>query len=1011
MDISLKNYRKGLITGQSLSFQTNEFYEKNKNNFCNSLREKYPDRIPNYAKKINPDGLSYEITSIRNYLAFNPDDLLRFGVLDTVKMDVKGVTYTFWVVRMPSGFSLYHSSRSLALSHSNFPLPGYKNKASYDFNLANSQTMCPTNLFVGTLENKGVCTRVSYYSTPALTKGYLNKDSGYGGNAIKYAYGITPHSSDKDNKLYNDRLRYNVKIKDNVVIRESMDGISAYKGGEMTLMILGIDDILIDRPNFGKENMRNFYNIMEALEDEIRSENGLSKADYDYFMNLIISVSGIGSLQDNINVIKSDYPRALDFDKALLDWISRNVKYYSENPLPTAGKIREFNLNPDNIPGFRFSTYEHDRPVINQLSWLFNQYESSVVGVISSSLYVYSKGKGDITKQVFNIGELSFYTSKGYFHSEVGLFYAPSSLERDRRNKYDTEYGMNYLGILTEYRKFKTSNSFHSGNLLEHNTWVALVASQICKNYTHLGSDFAKSEVYLLAGLLHDIGKAGRCVTEPVYKNQDAHAPSMSVCNYVKDENSIVGCEYDTIPDHPDIGYMYLEGYKNFFRYTLNGLENKEAYNENSEEITKEDWQAFYEHLGIPFFESKLISVTVGAHWYFGDFLRKVRALGLIEKDAEKLKLEISQLSREYLRKVEMFYNDLFADRNREDFRKCVLFTVIVSMADVYGSEYNPYRSNLSDFEQEIISNYLPNVSLSNISYETNTRVSEIVTKIIEKSESNAKADFKAEIINGMRAYGDGFLEVILNEIGTFEFNPRNTFGKLRNLQESTPVQLKEQNGEFPPVIVFDLDQTLIYTTFYPNREVEYHIYPSTYEVIAECQKLREKGVKIAVASRHYAPKTLLKLFQAEYIGSDKNPLYYSNFDFIVSRYTGTLEKLKSDVSSFPGFFDINGVPEDGFIMDSTGQYFNVPSTNKFLKIGEISKNGHFDLIKRKFGVNYEDIILFDDDRHYFSSEGLGDANVFSAGVLVGHNKEDQGIRYSLFRDALALYIFQRFLK
>jgi len=47
---------------------------KNKNNFCNSIRKNFPELIPNYAKN----------TDIQNFLAFNPDDLVRFGKLEKV---------------------------------------------------------------------------------------------------------------------------------------------------------------------------------------------------------------------------------------------------------------------------------------------------------------------------------------------------------------------------------------------------------------------------------------------------------------------------------------------------------------------------------------------------------------------------------------------------------------------------------------------------------------------------------------------------------------------------------------------------------------------------------------------------------------------------------------------------------------------------------------------------------------------------------------------------------------
>ena len=969
--INLENYRSGLIKGYQLAYQDESWYEKNKNNFCNSIREKYPELVPEYAR--NSDA--------KNFLAFNPDDLIRFGYLQQTQVK----NQTFWTVKIPSGFSLYHSSRALGLSHTDFPLIGFKNKKSEEENYTNVSTICPTTKFVA---KENVCTYVTYYSTPYLTKEYLRRDKGYGGNAIKYAYGISPFGKDRGNKLYNDRLRYKADIQGiELRVSEQTQGVSAYKLKEdTTLLILGLDEILIDRPNLGKQNMKNFYQIMLDMKNDIMRRFNISEDVYDYFLGLIVTVGGIGSLQDNLNIIQRDYPQARGFESGLKRWLQRNEEVYKRIPLFTAGDIRVFDPNASlsDLPGVRFSTFEHDRPVMNVLSWLFREEMQAVTGFISSSLYVYSKGKGEITSETFQIKDLEFYTSRGYFHSEVGLFFAPEILDRDRDNKYDLEYGINYLGIVQEYRKFKTSNTFHAGHLLEHNTWVGLVASSLYKDYAKYGSEEFGSDLYLLGGFLHDLGKSGACEQKAVYKNLNVHDASISVCRHVKDNDGLrIGFSYHSLPAHPSDGYEFLKGYTDYERFGL--VEGGEV-----DTIKFEDWENFFERMGINDFERRLIRISCGSHWYFGDYLKHFM-------DGDKSYVE------KYLRKVELFYNDEFFTLEKEGFRKVLLFTIIISISDIYGSEYDPLL-NMPEEDRDVIINYLPNISLDEIDTSGLRTKNAVVSRIIEKSlERNREDKYKREIIRNLEQGSEAFLNAILDGVESFEFKPNNNYSTLFNLQKSyvSPVDIQiAYPNIFPKVICFDLDQTLLSTKFHRDGTVSYTIYDDTYKVIEECQRLREKGIKICITSRHYAPKALRRMVFSDGI------LNYKNFDFIISRYTGSIEKLESDLRNYPNFFEINGTVGDGFMVDSSGELYNIPVSSRFLDKEKISKHGHFNLVKKKFNVQYDEILVFDDDERYFTREGLGDANVYVAGVLTGNKVEDQGIRVSLFQDAIAFFVF-----
>ena len=116
-------------------------------------------------------------------------------------------------------------------------------------------------------------------------------------------------------------------------------------------------------------------------------------------------------------------------------------------------------------------------------------------------------------------------------------------------------------------------------------------------------------------------------------------------------------------------------------------------------------------------------------------------------------------------------------------------------------------------------------------------------------------------------------------------------------------------------------------------------------------------------------------------------------------------------MSGVDNFFEYNGYPSDGFILDvEEKDYAKVADNNpKFPDLGKISKYGHFNVLKTRYGVEYEDILTFDDDEKYFTEKGLGPAkDVYVAGVLRARKKEEQGIRMSLFKRGVAYYVFDR---
>lgn len=1031
-DINYINYEQGLIKSYRLGFQDEEWYLKNKDNFCNSIKDNYPNLLPSFVKNYDP-----ALLLPNNYLGFYPDEFIRYGFLEQADVLVDGKIARFWVVKVPAGLQIYHSSRSLGLNHTDFPIRGYSDNITDNENRENIFNNCPMEDFLGKKSSdviKGnICTYVSYYSTPYVTKEYISKDVGFGSSQIKYAYGIDSPSTDRN---LNDRMK---NQSDKYFL-----GVQAYTLLKDTyFVILGLDDYLIERPDLGRENMKLFKRTMEFLYPIIQQIMNVDNYTMNNFLNLIDSVTGIGSLDDNVRMIMKDYDNP-NFRYAVLNWIERNGNTYlkSGEKTNTAGYIKNTaagvkagitDLN--RYKGVRFSTFEHDRPVMNMLGWLFGNYpiqsikndgEKIIVsGFVSSSMFVPLGLTGIKDRQYIRKG-LSYYIPEGLFHSEVGMFFAPSQLVRNKNNKFDIDYSLNYLGIAQELRKYKTTNimhygnningnmtvnGFHQGHLFEHSMWVGLVAGNLYNKHPFI--DFKQEifkqeiskDIYLIAGYIHDLGKSGECTENAVYKGLDYQDPHLSICSFVT-EKDIIGMKYFDIPEHPEKGYEYLKGYKVYKKFTLSGLGNSREYQDNATLIYFQDWEDMFHNLNVNDYHKKLIRIAVATHWYYGNAIKNISVNG-------------EKIIKEFIRKIEIFYNDEFYKFRKDEFYTVIMFVIVLSVADIIGSQYDPTLNStgLNDDQKATLINFLPNISQNELNPNDPTPMVDQIIKYALELQSNSV--FKQDIISNVLDNLKEFLKNVSRYVEyDFNFNPSNTYSILYNLINSYPSVVDIKNAyssRFPTVIAFDLDQTLLSTTFNSNGLSSYYIYPDTFKVIEEVQKLRkiyfpDNPTYIAITSRHYSPKSLLNLLTSESYNGNPNPLYYTNFDYIISRYTGSNDKILKDMSNITNFFNYNGFPKDGFVMDiENNSYRNIPDNDPYFSdINKISKYGHFTMIKNKYGIDYDNILSFDDDRRYFKINNNEEDDVMVAGVLKSDNIKDQGIRESLFKQGVAYFVFNK---
>ncbi|MFH1831978.1 MAG: HD domain-containing protein [bacterium] len=149
--------------------------------------------------------------------------------------------------------------------------------------------------------------------------------------------------------------------------------------------------------------------------------------------------------------------------------------------------------------------------------------------------------------------------------------------------------------LIEDFKSYKTTNtSFHAGNLYEHSLWVTITINswfKIHEEWTD-GLDAHDQKIVLLAGLLHDVGKAG----------------DQEFTFYTK-------------PNHDTNGQDYIIGTKRYM------LSNNKIFN----------FDKLFKLLKLSETDKKIVSILVGAHNEFGNLLRNASDVNLHEKFKNQL--------------------------------------------------------------------------------------------------------------------------------------------------------------------------------------------------------------------------------------------------------------------------------------------------------------------------------------------------------------------------------------
>ena len=923
------------------SYQFDDWYHKNKDNFKNSLR--------------TFDLLCKPI--------FFPSDLIRFGKL---KQGYFGPDQNdfIWLVELPPGCQVYHSSRSMVVNNSGFPIPSYKIAESeeYNKNKEAQETMekmdqsSPNFCLIDPKKYSGCATNTYYASDPDHIKEYLYKGStGFLNEQINYSYGfdnIFPQPATLTDRQFNNRLASKAN--------EYLRGMLAYETKKPSYLVATPDYFFISNNFIGlHNNLKILKSYSSIVTPGIGSASGISLQS-----NLIASAawySGnegptspqafnsltswfIEPLFENIEILLQYVLNCNQGLQCNLDPTCVGTAYYitysylvylnttnQENNLNSfklflkviydQGAIPGADLPPgiDTLPGFRMSAYDEDRPYHSIFRFFFMTHEIRVdekIVKVDGTLSGYSynprfKSHPIVSDGVFRPKVHYDIDKAGLFHSEIILFYAPDVLKKSVGNRYDDAYGINSLGILSDFRKYKSTNrlewicdeekckgvkccwiNFHQGHLFEHSSWTAINAISIA---TELGIK-EKSDIILIlaAAALHDIGKAGGCGYENFeWMAYDPHSiPKNTQCRIISTiDKSDVGFSYYDIPNHPERGYSMLYGTKYYEVLDFKPVGNNRFKVREAFKLTFQDWEKYRIQNEINEISWKFIRISTGAHWYLGI------AIGDYIKGNDEQK---NKIATEYLRKIELYYNSEFLKYNREQLGQAVNITMMVSYADLLGSIY----TNLPDLQEYNVYNEYPDYHLGDYENFLQTHPG---TTIEDYMAALANINFPNRPTPNSVIFGQNvgnnfkeFRQLCTQILDRFVPNPHNSFLTLENLLygfDTEGIYTSYWDTSYvPKVLIFDLDETLLHMNWNDKQgdfrsvliDDVYDFVPDIHKILDLCQILRKKyGVIIAIATRHFLP---LRMFQE--VNDVNSPLYHEKFDIIISQYTGVLEEL-----------------------------------------------------------------------------------------------------------------------
>ncbi len=200
----------------------------------------------------------------------------------------------------------------------------------------------------------------------------------------------------------------------------------------------------------------------------------------------------------------------------------------------------------------------------------------------------------------------------------------------------------NYRGFITDYRAYKSVNrNWHAGHPYAHALWTANIIEHWfdTNHYWTQGLSEQDRRVAVLAGFMHDVGKAGDTATKFLWKI-----------------------------DHPQDGYNYLLGHKAY--QTAQGADF--------------DFSDYFRQLGVSEQDQSIVAMLAGIHYDFGVIVLSGLAQG---KSAERL-------SKLYLKKLEKLCKETKYNNGVVD-RRLLMLAMLVSAADIKANTPFSYKPNM----------------------------------------------------------------------------------------------------------------------------------------------------------------------------------------------------------------------------------------------------------------------------------------------------------------------------
>ena len=941
-------------------YQFEHWHNKNSENFSKSFH-KFPFGRANY--KLN----------------FDEDDPMRYGKLVKAKMGEVDI----WLIEMPKNCQVYHASRSLIVNNAGFPIPTFSMGNSSAENRENEFKDAQTKVDCLNYPSRWeTCATNTYYSSVPLYVYIKNSDTGYLGKQVSYSFGYDEYSDTTDTlpfSIYNDRNA--------TVANYEKIGVLAYRTKKEKSYFLAMPGYTFTHRGFITQknlaaifgdNMLDFPSgILSAAGATLQANMKTINDDEDVAVNYLFVIlmpmieeiaKGLREnslVYNNLGTIRFIYEAFL-FKNFDLDGVLREIYKYG-HVRGYRNVILESIYNGKNIiPGFRMSMFREDRPFHTYVRWkltsnkiLVNGSEVTVEGLADSPFfnpYFYTVPQVGSSSNNVPSGYFLPIDTHGLFHSEYILFFAPDTLELSTNNNISTYYKINSLGLLSELRKYKTSNilqevcndrgncrweGFHQGHLFEHSSWVGLNAISLARKLTDLKGFTDKD--FIAGGALHDIGKGGGCKKQDEgWKDYNPHEiAKVYSCNIVSSGYNQLGFSFFDQPLHPEDGYSMLWGLKPFEVFNFKKRYEGEVIEASiSHSLVKKDWDLYAKNNDLSEENMKYIRIATGAHWNLGPMIG-IWANGTDED--KKLAVDL------YIYKIQIFYNSEFPVFDTTTFKKALFFTFIISFADLLGAIYDPKISHSSENH---VYNEIPNMSITNELIEMaaqtmiefnrdpsipvflrkdarNRKISSLVKKIYENRENKkvqlylkkSYVEFGKNLQKGLAMkmsaknpppkryakviedYFFLFYDACKSRIETYIINPLRNFVTMDNLMNGFDVNgIYRAYGDsriVPKVLIFDLDGTLSLGTGITRNDIltaDYNFVPEIRDILSLVSRIRkEYGVVVALATRHSTPTLLFREMQKE-----TSPIYRDNFDIVVSQYTGNVS-LISDMCNHLG--------------------------------------------------------------------------------------------------------------